>query len=102
MEVIYREYEMRYASMELTLSSRDEPTSQIPVSCDGQPSHTFVLLALIHNERHGLPVFLTDPVTDVSAFYASLFSLGGHVQKARIACCKALFTAILPPETVAR
>ena len=63
--------------MELTLARQDE--TQVLVSCDGQPSHTFDLLTLFPGEN-GPPQPLDDP----------------------IAYGKAIYQALFPPETAAR
>src|SRR5437660_902504 len=64
----YREKEA--PSMELTLAR--QVGSQVLVTCDNQPSHTFDLLTLLPQEK-GLPQPLDDPVTYGQALYAALF-----------------------------
>ena len=56
--------------MELTLVRQDE--TQVLVTCDDQPSHTFDLLKLVPNEK-GPPQPLDDPVAYGKVVYQALF-----------------------------
>ncbi len=65
--------------MELTLEC--QARSQILVTCDHQPSHTFDLLTLIPHEK-GLPQPLDDPVGYGQALYQALFPPEALAQRA--------------------
>ncbi len=56
--------------MELTLARQDE--TQVLVTCDGQPSHTFDLLTIVPGEK-GPPQPLDDPVAYGKTVYQALF-----------------------------
>src|SRR5947209_15119133 len=59
--------------MELTLTRQPAGASQVAVTCDGQPSHTFDLRTLIPNEQQQPPHPLEDPVAYGKAAHAALF-----------------------------
>src|SRR5947209_6862206 len=56
--------------MELTLIRHSD--SQVLVTCNDQPSHTFDLLTLLPHEK-GLPQPLDDPVAYGQALYSAVF-----------------------------
>jgi tetratricopeptide (TPR) repeat protein len=62
--------------MELTLARQDVTTTQVSVSCDGQPSHTFDLHALIPDDEQGLPGPFKDATAYGAALFAALFAPG--------------------------
>src|SRR5205807_7816282 len=64
--------------MELTLVR--QAGSQVLVTCDNQPSHTFDLLTLIPHEK-GLPQPLDNPVAYGQALYAAVFPSGTLAQR---------------------
>ena len=57
--------------MEITLSR--QAGTQMLVTCDGQPSHSFDLRALVPDEKTGVPQPLADPVKYGKAIYQALF-----------------------------
>jgi hypothetical protein len=59
--------------MELVLTRPDSTALQFTVTCDGQQSHNFDLLALIPDKTNGLPHPISDAVTYGKALYAALF-----------------------------
>src|SRR5947208_172487 len=67
--------------MELTLAR--QAGSQVLVTCDNQPSHTFDLLTLLPHKK-GLPQPLNDPVAYGQAVYAALFPSETLAQQALI------------------
>lgn len=66
--------------MELILTRQNE--SQVQVTCDGLPSHSFDLHSLIPSSENqqGLPHPLEDPVTYGKAVYQALFPAGSPAQ----------------------
>jgi CHAT domain/AAA domain len=68
--------------MELTLARQSQPGTQVTVTCDGQPSHTFDLRTLIPDADKGPPPPLTDPVAYGQALYAALFPPGTPARRA--------------------
>jgi len=64
--------------MELTLVR--QANTQINVTCDGQPSHTFDLKTLAPNKEKGLPQPLDNPVAYGKAIYQALFPAGSPAQ----------------------
>lgn len=65
--------------MELTLARQNG--SQVLVTCDNQPSHTFDLLTLLPHEK-GLPQPFDDPVAYGQTLYAALFPPASLAQRA--------------------
>jgi len=59
--------------LELTLSRPDTRQTQVAVTCNDQPSHTFDLSALLPTKANGLPHPIDDPVAYGTALYAALF-----------------------------
>jgi tetratricopeptide (TPR) repeat protein len=59
-------------TMELTLTRQDK--TQVLVTCDGQPSHTFDLRTLLPNAQNEPPQPLEDPVKYGKAAYRALFA----------------------------
>jgi tetratricopeptide (TPR) repeat protein len=59
--------------MELLLTRPDATASRVDVTCDGQASHSFDLLALFPTKTNGLPHPMNDPVKYGAALYTTLF-----------------------------
>src|SRR5437879_2254766 len=66
--------------MELTLSHQTE--TEITVTCDGQPSHTFDVRTLSLKSEKERPHPLDDPVRYGEAAYRALFPPGTHARHA--------------------
>src|SRR5713226_1044053 len=69
-------------SLDITLTRQSG--TQVQVTCDGQPSHSFDLqsLALAQKGQPGLPQPLDDPVAYGKAAYQALFPAGSPAQQA--------------------
>jgi hypothetical protein len=67
-------------SMELTLARQSG--TQVAVTCNDQPSHTFDLRTLIPNDDKGPPQPLDDPVAYGKAVYQALFPPGTAARRA--------------------
>src|SRR5881275_392421 len=65
--------------MELVLTR--QPGTQVAVTCDDQPSHTFDLRTLVPNDRKEPPQPLEGPVAYGKAVYAALFAAGTASQR---------------------
>ena len=68
--------------MELTLSRQDATTMQVSVTCDGQPSHSFDLRALLPGKERGLPGPFEDAAAYGRALFAALFAPGSAASAA--------------------
>src|SRR5579863_5105885 len=71
-------------ALELTLSRPDTRQTQVAVTCNDQPSHSFDWRSLIPNKTNGLAHPIADPVAYGTALYAALFPLNSPAHKTLI------------------
>ena len=90
--------------LELTLSRPDTQQTQVAVTCNDQPSHTFDLHSLIPTKANGVP----HPIEEIIAYGTkhnaalSQSSMKEKIEKLVIAYGTALYVALFPPGSPAQ